>query len=233
MCNKTEFEVEGWRKIPPLIEILENHVLTKVPTMKLETIQIDPIISQEQLNNALNSPCDVQKLGLGSKRTIRSSWIYEHFKKSETKIAVYVNAVLPINQNLNSEQIESVGNHCVVIKRIKEWKNEKGESIECLELENNGGSEETKLIPVDHPFFEEVRVELRKIFNRGSDFHANGLNNYGKKLAEKKWGKLDPKWYDVKKKPKSTQKKVEKEQYKYQMLFVRAVHPCYRLKFTS
>ena len=233
MCNKTEFEVEGWRKIPPLMEILEKHVSVKIPTMKLETKQIDAIISLAQSNSALNSK-DVTKLG--NIRTIKSSWIYDHFKNKDTKdnkIAIYVNAVLPINKHLTSEQIESVGNHCVVVKGLTEWKNDDNKKIECLELENNGGCEETKFIPVDHPFFEHVRVEVQKILDKGSETHERALNKTGEELAKAKWGKLEKNWFDAKKKVKGNQKKAEKEQDRYQMLFVRAVHPCFGLKFTS
>ena len=233
MCNKTEFEVEGWRKIPPLIEILQKHVSVMVPTMKLETKQIDAIISQAQLNSALNSK-DVTKLG--NIRTIRSSWIYDHFKNPDTrdtKIAIYVNAVLPINKHLTLEQMESVGNHCVVVKGLTEWKTDDNKKIECLELENNGGCEETKFIPVDHPFFEQVRVNVKEIFDKGSELHERELNKYGERLAITKWGKLEKNWFDAKKKVKGNQKKVEKEQHRYQMLFVRAVHQCFGLKFTS
>ena len=238
VCNKTEFEVEGWRKIPPLMEILEKHVSAEVPKMKLNTIQHDPIITREQFKDA-EKPLTVDKLG--NQRKIKDSWIYRHFKESntkDTKIAIYVNAVLPINQNLcdhiNVENIYSVVDHCVVVKGVVDWKNEYGGIIECLELENHGGCEQTRFIPVDHPFFEEVCIKVKEICQKGSDAYKRQLNKYGKDLAEIKWGKnkLESDWYDLKRKLK---KEIEREKWpdKYQMLFVRAIHPCYQLKFTS
>ena len=136
-----------------------------------------------------------------------------------TKIAIYVNAILPINQNLGEGEIESVGNHSVLVKGIKQWKNKSNEMIECLELESHGASEQTRIIPVDHPFFEEVQVEIMKIFHRykGSDTRSSRLNNYREKLATIKWGKMEKNWYEL----------------KYEMLFVRAIRPCYQLKFTA
>ena len=126
--------------------------------------------------------------------------------------------------------MKSVGNHCVVVKGLnKEWKNVHNDAIECLELENYDDSDHTKFIPVDHPFFEEVWVDIQKIFHdfRSNKFDSRSkaakLNRYGEKLAETKWGKLD------------TQVKIEKYEIsnKYDMVFVRAVHPSYHLKFAS
>ena len=239
VCNKTEFEVEGWRKIPPVMEILEKYASAEVPRMKLETITNDrghPIITQQKFNDAFQS-LNIEKLG--NQRTIKDSWIYKHFTNSETrgtKIAIYVNAVLPINQNIcdhiNVETIYSVVKHCVVVKGVVDWKNENGGIIECLELENHGGCEQTRFIPVDHPFFEEVCIQVRAKWR--SNAYKRQLNKYGKDLAGIKWGKnkLESDWYDLKKRPK---KEIEREKWpdKYQMLFVRATHPCYQLKFTS
>ena len=239
VCNKTEFEVEGWRKIPPLMEILEKHVSAEVPKMKLNTIQHDPIITREQFKDA-EKPLTVDKLG--NQRKIKDSWIYRHFKESntkDTKIAIYVNAVLPINQNLcdriDIDEINGVGNHCVVVKGLANWKNGNGGTIECLELENNGGCEQTKFIPVEHPFFEEVCIKVKAEWQKRDKRY---LNKYGKELAEMKWGKnkLESDWYNRKKEPKQdTQKKLTKEKWpdKYPMLFVRAIHPCFQLEFTS
>ena len=186
--------------------------------------------------------------GCKSIRTIKESWIYKHFVESETKdakeraisatkIAIYVNAVIPINQNLGEGEIESVGNHSVLANGIKLWKNDNGEMIECLELENHGGCEQTRYIPVEHPFFEEVQEQVTKIFQRfeGSEIRSKQLNKYGKSLARTKWGnKLESKWYNAKKVPRSGgQIDDEDLPYKYEMLFVRATHPCYQLKFTA
>ena len=121
-------------------------------------------------------------------------------------------------------------NHSVLAKGIKPWKNEKDVMVECLELEIHDESEEARFIPVDYPFFEEVHVKVREIFLKGSEHVMRSLNKYGKQLAEKKWGELGSNWYTVREPhPKS---QIENWPYKYQMIFVRAIHPCYQLKFT-
>merc|ERR1711917_223554 len=91
--------------------------------MKLKMIEFPPIFKKEQINEATME-----------KRLIRDSWIYEHFKNDstkKTKIALYVNQSIPINQNLYlMHNIEEIGNHCAVALGL-EYKNGK----ECLELE--------------------------------------------------------------------------------------------------
>ena len=92
-------------------------------------------------------------------------------------------------------------------------------------------------------FSAGVQEKVKKIFNRyeGSGERNGPLNKYCKQLAEMKWDKnftshLKTKWYDVKKELKPSQIDDEDSPYKhfkYQMLFVRAIHPCYQLKFTS
>ena len=224
------------------MEILEKYVPAEVPSMKLNTTPLHPIITQEKFKDAYE---ELSIQTLGNERTVKDSWIYKHFKESKTKntkIAIYVNAVVPINEKLcdriDGNQIHSVGNHCVVVKGLAQWKNLKGDNIECLELENNGGCDQTRFIPVEHPFFEEVCIKVKATFQKGYDICRKDLNRYGKGLAEEKFGKnkLEPKWYDLKREPRQdTQKKIKKENWpdKYQMLFVRAIHPCYKLKFTS
>ena len=248
MCKKTEFEVEGWRKIPPLMEILEQQYIPTgvLERMKLEMIQISPIFIKDQIEEATKDSSPSWREKLGKKRFIKDSWIYEHFKNDstkKTKIALYVNAVIPINQNLEPSErnemhlIEKIGNHCVVASGIK-VKNGK----ECLELENNGGCEETRFIPVDFPFFEEIQIEVKKINakhhnqNKGvEDYYNRAMNKLGTEWAEKKWETLEKKWWNVKKVPNEGQKKADeaKPQWKYEMLFVRGIHPCFQLKFTS
>ena len=206
--------------------------------MKLKLVPTQ-IIDQKHVKAAL-ALLDPEKLidkNNNRIRTIRDSWIYTHFTNSETKdtkIAVYVNALLPINQNLHGyETIQSVVNHSVLVKGIKEWKNEKNQMIECLELEIHDESEETRFIPVDFPFFEVVQGKVKKIFDRyqGADTRNSPLNNYGRQLAEMKWGKMKKNWYTVEKEPHPNSQ-IENLPYKYMMLFVRAIHPCYQLKFT-
>ena len=220
LCNKTEFEVEGWRKIPPLIEILEHHLSADAISrmrLKMPTRKIDIDENNKRI------------------RTIKDSWIYTHFKNSETKdtkIAVYVNALLPINQNLfHDEIIRTVVSHSVLVKGIKQWKNDKNEKVECLELEIHDESEETRFIPVECPFFEEVRERVMEIFRHTSETWSRKLDRYGEQLAEMKWGKMKRNWYTVEKDPHPNSQ-IGYWPYRYQMLFVRAIHPCYQLKFT-
>ena len=185
--------------------------------MKLELLPSRPIISKEQLKCALETNNLEQ---LGNQRTIKKSWIYDHFKISQRKekIAIYVNAIVPINQNLDDyDRIASTGNHSVLAIGIRSRKIKHAE-IECLELENPGGSEQTRYVPVEHPFFEEVQVEVKKIFcDAGSEIRSNRLNNYGKRLAEMKYGKLENNWHKI----------------NYEMFFVQAIHPWHKLEFTA
>ena len=250
MCYKTEFEVEGWRKIPTLIKILHDNISTNIiARMKLQLLPTQ-IIEPEKIWAALKWLDPTKMVDKKNKqiRSIKDSWIYTHFKNCETKdvkIAIYVNALLPINQNLNDyNTIQSVVNHCVLAKGIQKWENENNEMVECLELEIYGGSNQDRFIPVECPFFEEVQIGIKKIFNRneGSDARNRPLNKYGKQLAEMKWGKqftrdLETEWFNVRKELRpGVQNDEEESSYKnlkYQMLFVRAIHPCYQLKFTA
>ena len=218
--------------------------------MQLEMIQIPPIFKKEQIDEAtMDKNPSTWRTKLGEKRLIRDSWIYDHFKNDstkKTKIALYINAVIPINQNLEPSEknqmhnIEKIGNHCVVALGLE---NKNGK--ECLELEIHGGCEETRFIPVDFPFFEEIQIEVKKINvkhhnkNQGVDYYNTAMNNLGKKWALQKWGKLEKRngknWYEQEKESTESKNKVDgsKKQWKYQMLFVRGIHPCFQLKFTS
>ena len=243
VCNKTEFEVEGWRKIPPLMKILDHYIHpTVISRMKLELKKLDPIVSKENHLEAYQT-CDFTKLHhrlTGDKSlTIRDTEIYKHFTAEDTKhikIAIYVNAIVPINQNLKDvNRIVNVGNHCVVVKGITKWPNSNG--IDCLELETFGESDQTRFLPVDFPVFEEVQVKVMKIFKEAkgaSDLSGRKLNKYGGELAEIKWGNVPNNWYDIKKETKKDDSKVAvEEKCKYGMLFVRGIHPSFKLKFTS
>jgi len=246
VCNKTEFEVEGWRKIPPLMEMLEKNIdPTVISKMKLvfEPLSKEPIISTERYKEASNT-FDFTKLIDNDRKslTIRDTEIYKHFTTEATKhikIAIYVNSIVPINKNMNClEQIMNVGNHCVVVKGIIKWPLNDPNGKDCLELENNGGCDQTRFIPIDFPVFEEVQVKVMKIFrvaNGAVDRIEKPLNRYGRQLAEIKWGKnIENNWYDIKKETKKDGSKVaDEEKCKYGMLFVRGIHPSFKLKFTS
>ena len=201
------------------MEILTRNIPTgMIRSMKLELLTNPQIISKEQFKCALESD-DPERLG--NQRTVKQSWIYKHFKNpatKDTKVAIYVNAIVPINQNLGDyERIASTGNHSVLAIGIRKLPNKNNE-IECLELENPGGSEQTRYVPVEHPFFEEVQVEVIKIFcDAGSEIRSNRLNNYGKRLAEMKYGKLENNWHKI----------------NYEMFFVQAIHPWHKLEFTA
>ena len=220
VCDVTEFEVEGWRQIPPLLDLLqktEDYLsISFIDRLKLEMICLPKNEDFVKLNG----------------KTIRDSWIYNHFTDSvskNTKIVLYVNAVVPINQNLDRNQINQVENHCVVVKGIVNYR-----TVECIEIEDwNSSSEDTSFIPVDHPFFEEVQAKIYNIFKHhpGSDQYPSQLNKYGKRLAEIKYGKLENDWYDLKIESQADTEDTEDIPYKYEMVFIRRQSRCFQLKF--
>ena len=255
LCKKTEFEVEGWRKIPPVMEILKEGGIQSdiLARLKLNMIQnneendkengLRSIICMEQYKEIQNN-LDWKNLG---EKTIRKTWIYDHFTKKDPddpeprKIAVYVNAGLPgrgeigcgnVSELLNVDKIYSVGNHCVVVKGIKQWNGK-----ECLEIDDSVGCTELKYIPVDFPFFEEVQVRIKKMAHGKSfDEYKANLKSYGEYLFKMKFGKIEDKWYEKKKQPKKGSEKNTSEEdlpWKYPMLFIHGRFPCFQLKFTA
>ena len=236
VCKKTLFEVEGWRKILPLMDILEKNVTTDAQKIKLEMIPIDPIFEKNVFDKAFENR-DATQLSIHNsnkpRKTIKNSWIYEHFSNKNTKqskIALYVNQIIHINQNLNHDDAldkdfwkKSIGNHCAIAVGLAKWPKNNPNGIECLELEIHGGSDEMRYIPVEFPFFEDIQIEIYKIAKNGS--YNSAINKLGKKWVTKKWGnfeKIEQKWYEEKK---------ANQEWKYQMFFVRGIHPCFRLKF--
>ena len=116
------------------------------------------------------------------------------------------------------------GSHCVVALRITKWND-----VECLELENSGGSrKDSRYIPVDFPFFEEVYNEVKRRGNLGSPNNKIELNKYGKGFCKMKYGTIESDWYKQKAKKGS-----EETGDKYQLMFlhVNAKVPCYQLEF--
>ena len=217
--------------------------------LKLEMMTINPIFEKSAFYSALRMPKLSSELtireslknrdssGPGNSK-IKDSWIYEHFSdkhKKQSKIALYVNQIIPINQNLDASKINFVGNHCVVVRGLTKWPENNPNGIECLELEIHGGSNELRYIPVDFPFFEEIQIEVQRIYEtsfiheqKGAENYNRAMNKFGKKLAEKKWGKIEKNWYDQKRKPKHCREEIDK----YEMIFIRGIYPSFQLHFT-
>ena len=147
-------------------------------------------------------------------------WMYDHFTNEstkDTKIVLYINQSIPINQRLNDvvdDAINNAENHCVVVKGIKLWKHRNFGSwheVECFEIENFDGNELTRYIPVDYPCFEEIQGKVNDIYKQylGSDDRSRRLNKLGENLAKTKYG----------------------ENLENLMFFFRFFHPCFQLKF--
>ena len=201
VCNKTEFEVEGWRKIAPLIDIIEQDYIPRdvQERMKLEMIPTE-IFETSVFLSAMRL-LDPKQLKIKDSnrtgKTIKDSWIYEHFSKmlnssdqtTQPRIALYVTEIIPINQNFDASRINSVGNDCVIASGLAKWPKNDPNGIECLELEIYGDSDEMRYIPVDFPFFEEIQININKIYQRNknsdTDIYNRDMNRLGKKLASK------------------------------------------------
>ena len=120
-----------------------------------------------------------------------------------------------------------------IVNWPKENENKQLPTVECLEIENYGGNEQMRFIPVDFPFFEQVRIRVKDIELNGSEGDKL-INNYGKNLAAKKWGKLeDAGWKKVFENKKDQSSENEPSSSKYDMIFIRGLHPCFWLEFTS
>ena len=220
---KTEFEVEGWRKITPLMRILEKYFSPD----ELANIRLEM-----KANESITIPVySVQFIAKKFKK-----WIYDHFKNEstkDTKITLYINEYIPINQilyELVPNSINTVGNHCVIVKGIKPWKhqfnqNEKFHEVECFEIEDFGESEQTRFIPVDFPCFEEIQDQVNKILNKHFENSPSHLNQMGHKWAIKKYGSLEKNWFDQ----KTKSNRIIDD--KYPMFFFRCFDPCFQLKF--
>ena len=241
VCNKTEFEVEGWRKIAPLIDIIEQDYIPRDVQERIKLEMISTEIFEKSVFLSAMRLLDSKQLKIkdsnNTGKTIKDSWIYEHFskKKNQPKIALYVTEIIPINQNFDASRINSVGNHCVIASGLAKWPKNDPNGIECLELEIHGDSDEMRYIPVEFPFFEKIQIDINKIYQRTKNMGANDdMNKLGKELALKKWKPIEDDWYDQKKKPKEGQEEADKEnqRWKYGMIFVRGIHPCFQLKFT-
>ena len=102
ICNKTEFEVEGWRKILPLINFMKDYYDSiNIPSNDIQKIKLkirrrESIFSREKFNDAMYNKekkngyeerkPDPRKLG--NVKTIKQSWIYHHFNDSKAGLAM-------------------------------------------------------------------------------------------------------------------------------------------------
>ena len=160
-------------------------------------------------------------------KTIKDSKIYDHFtgENRSQKLVIYVNQIIPINETYKDGDYSQVNNHCVVATGLVEDSN----GVWCLALENHGGDDQMKHIPLSFPLFEGVYHEICKIEHENSNDPTNirkKLNKYGCEIAQKKWPSLkwsqNKKWY--------TEKNAHGEP-KYQMFFVRGISPIFKLDF--
>ena len=179
LCNTTEFEVEGWRKLPPLMEILEEHISRKTVknlNVKMEIFNV--------IDRSIFSHANLTQYGFPK---IRDSRIYEHFRNNpsnETKISLYLANLGEINETIVFDNIlpANIGKHCVIVTGL-----EKKINGEYLVIENFDDCERTGYISVEDPFYEEVFVKLEAIFiqNQGHEkekTRKNRLNEYGEEF---------------------------------------------------
>ena len=225
LCYATEFEIEGWKKILPLTDMIEKYIQVPLEKMKLEMHTLYAV--EKPVDRQLNGEDLIEK-------TIRKSNIYKHFKDDSTrheKLVIYVSQTIPINENYCRMMIHN-GQHCVVATRL-----EVINDVECLVLENTGGNEDFNSIPVDLPFFEEVSKDIGTILRENysnPDKQKTKLNNYGLSLAQMKWKNLKKKDWNamVKKEADRIDKNLKKEEEpEYQMFFVKGAAPIYKLEF--
>ena len=99
ICNKTEFEVEGWRKILPLINFMKDYYeRINIPSSDIQKIKLkirrkESIFSQKQFNDAMynkekKNPSIIRKGKKRNVETIRKSWLYDHFKDQKVGLAM-------------------------------------------------------------------------------------------------------------------------------------------------
>ena len=121
ICFKTEFEVEGWRKFPPVTYLLEKYAPESIKKLKLE---LRPI----SISNDCQVDCK-ENCQLHLSSNIENSNIYMHLKQEKSsKLAVYVNQIFPINQDFfNGEEFYDINNvsyyHCSEFSAIRNGDN--------------------------------------------------------------------------------------------------------------
>ena len=213
LCNKTEFEVEGWRKILPLMKILDCYLKSDIVSklkivMKEERVIQDYqlIVNEQNFKDAWDNRDFDNAFNQGFMAKIKNSWIYNHFKDDATKmnkIVLHVSVPLTIKEIINYENLyalTSVGSHCVVVKGIQKRTSElnsndnltadtQNRCEEFLEIENFDGSG-NGYISVENPFLEEVQAIVQQIHKdlpgeEKDDERKRRLNLYGSILENK------------------------------------------------
>ena len=237
LCYATEFEIEGWKKIVPLTEILKKYTnvpfLNENPILKLKMEEFYAITEPPEDGFYDNSKGKF--LDKFNNTKIENSEIYSHFENSKEALVIYVSHQMPINEKFLDYTISPHGNHCVVATGIEERN-----GVKCLVLVNTGRSEEENYIPVNFPFFEaawnKIKDDETKKKMRPSD-HKTFLNKYGFDLAQQKFqevkkfkkardfkDKHDEEWFNMKKKD---------GEFEYQMFFVKGSQPIHKLSFIN
>ena len=215
LCYATEFEIEGWKKIVPLTEILKEY--TNVPI----STKTDLKLKMEKFY-AITDPDKDEKFNDAdfTGKTIKDTEIYRHFaiQKSKQKLAIYVSEKIPVNEKYRLKDYRSAGNHCVIATGIEDWN-----GGECLVLDNTTGSTEDNYIPVDFPIFEALvkKIDEDEYDPRLSDKNRS-LNKYGFGHAKKKFKNISFSNFE---------NDGNNEKWKYQMFFVKGKRPIYKLKF--
>ena len=220
LCYATEFEIEGWKKIVPLTEILKEYTNVPISTRIDSKKENDLKLKMEKFY-AVTDPDKDEKFNDAdfTGKTIKDTEIYRHFKKSKQKLAIYVSQKIPVNEKYRSIRC-SAGNHCVIATGIEDWN-----GGECLVLDNTTGSTEDNYIPVDFPIFEALVKKIDEDDNdplKSAEYKNRSLNKYGFGLAKKKFKNI--KFSDFKDDGKD-------EKWEYQMFFVKGMRPIYKLKF--
>ena len=231
LCYATEFEIEGWKKILPLTDMIEEYIQLPLEKIELKMHKLFAVDKPAE-NPAVEKPVVDTDYLIG--KTIRTSKIYKHFDDDRTrneKLVIYVSQTIPINENYCRMNILN-GQHCVVATGI-----DKINGVECLLLENTGGNEDFNSIPIDLPFFEEVSNKIGSILQQNhyeTEKRNRNLNSYGCTLAQMKWKNLKKKDWNamVKKEADRIDKNLKKEEEpEYQMFFVKGAAPIYKLEF--
>ena len=222
------------------MEILENN-LPKDVSSKLKVVTIEKLLIEENrvIINAhkfkefwTNRDFD-RAFNHGFMAKIKHSWIYNHFTDDTTKknkIVLYLSQPITISEIINHQNqnaLNSVGNHCVVVKGIKKRKSRLNSDNnlttdtqnnweEFLEIENLDGGRNS-YISVENSFFEEVEFIVDLIFR---DLGGDEFQNERKKIL-KRYGKF-------------LEKKLSTfENDRHHLSFIYARYPCFQLKFTT